>query len=309
MVDLVLHHYPASPFAEKIRTLLGAKNLAWKSVIIPMIMPKPDVIALTGGYRKTPILQIGADVYCDTALIARVLDQRAPKPALEPAECAAGTQALARWADSALFQIAVVLRFLPVPGQAPFLGSSEAMKAFAEDRAAFRKGATTRRIPPDEAIASLAVFVRELEAQLSDGRAFAFGATPTLADFSVYHPLWFLQSTPLLDRMLAECGAVKGWIARMRAIGHGESAEIGSEEALAIARGSRPLEPQGESDHPELRPGDRVEVVPTDYGRDPSAGELVACTADHVAVRRVDPRAGEVVVHFPRMNYEVRRPG
>ena len=54
MADLILHHYPTSPFAEKIRLVLGYKNLDWKSVIIPMIMPKPDVVALTGGYRKPP---------------------------------------------------------------------------------------------------------------------------------------------------------------------------------------------------------------------------------------------------------------
>ena len=71
MNDLILHHYTTSPFSEKIRLILGFKQLAWKSVLIPSIMPKPDVVALTGGYRKTPFLQVGADIYCDTALIAR----------------------------------------------------------------------------------------------------------------------------------------------------------------------------------------------------------------------------------------------
>ena len=82
MTEPVLHHYPFSPYAEKIRAMLGYKGIAWKSVQIPPVMPKPDVIALTGGYRKTPILQIGADIYCDTALIARVLERLAPSPSL-----------------------------------------------------------------------------------------------------------------------------------------------------------------------------------------------------------------------------------
>jgi len=56
MSELILHHYPNSPFAEKIRLILGHKKLPWKSVFIPMIMPKPDLTALTGGYRKTPVL-------------------------------------------------------------------------------------------------------------------------------------------------------------------------------------------------------------------------------------------------------------
>ena len=85
MNNIVLHHYPASPFAEKARLMLGYKGLAWKSVFIPMVMPKPDVMALTGGYRKTPILQVGADIYCDTALIAQALDELVSAPALMPA--------------------------------------------------------------------------------------------------------------------------------------------------------------------------------------------------------------------------------
>ena len=69
MNDLILHHYPSSPFSEKIRLVLGYKKLPWKSVLIPNIMPKPDLMPLTGGYRKTPVLQVGADIYCDTQLI------------------------------------------------------------------------------------------------------------------------------------------------------------------------------------------------------------------------------------------------
>ena len=107
MSELIFHHYAMSPFAEKVRLVFGYKNLAWKSVIIPMIMPKPDVIALTGGYRKTPILQIGADVYCDTALICRVLDRLHPEPPLYPAAAEGAANILAQWADSALFWSAI----------------------------------------------------------------------------------------------------------------------------------------------------------------------------------------------------------
>ena len=64
MTELILHHYPTSPFSEKIRLIMGYKKLAWKSVIVPQIQPKPDVVALTGGYRKTPFLQVGSDIYC-----------------------------------------------------------------------------------------------------------------------------------------------------------------------------------------------------------------------------------------------------
>jgi glutathione S-transferase len=84
MADIILHHYAASPFAEKVRIALGLKQAAWKSVDIPNVMPKPDLMPLTGGYRKTPVMQIGADIYCDTQLIMLELDKRLPTPALFP---------------------------------------------------------------------------------------------------------------------------------------------------------------------------------------------------------------------------------
>ncbi len=78
MADIILHQYATSPFSEKVRLLLGAKGLAWQAVEIPAILPKPDLLALTGGYRRTPVMQVGADIYCDTALICEVLDALAP---------------------------------------------------------------------------------------------------------------------------------------------------------------------------------------------------------------------------------------
>src|SRR6202050_5381593 len=107
MQRIILHHYPRSPFAEKIRLILGAKHLHWASVLIPSIMPKPDVIALTGGYRKTPLLQLGADIYCDTALISSVLEKLAPEPTVYPAAAAGLAPVLAQWADSTLFWTAI----------------------------------------------------------------------------------------------------------------------------------------------------------------------------------------------------------
>src|SRR5439155_12450054 len=97
MSDIILHHYWESPYAEKIRLILGFKRLAWRSVIIPMIMPKPDLTALTGGYRKTPVLQLGAEIYCDTDLITRTIERLQPEPTLFPDGNAALSYMLGAW--------------------------------------------------------------------------------------------------------------------------------------------------------------------------------------------------------------------
>ncbi len=74
---IILHHYPQSPVSEKIRVILGLKQLAWRSVEIPRLPPKPDVVELTGGYRMTPLMQIGAHIYCDSR-------KRFPAPTFRP---------------------------------------------------------------------------------------------------------------------------------------------------------------------------------------------------------------------------------
>ena len=76
MAEIILHHYDTSPFSEKVRVMLGVKGLSWRSVIQPVIMPKPELVPLTGGYRRIPVLQIGADVYCDTQVILAELEAR-----------------------------------------------------------------------------------------------------------------------------------------------------------------------------------------------------------------------------------------
>ena len=80
----ILHHFEASPFSEKIRVIFGFKRIAWQSVLIPRIMPKPDLVPLTGGYRRTPVMQIGADIFCDTQIITREIERRFPEPTLFP---------------------------------------------------------------------------------------------------------------------------------------------------------------------------------------------------------------------------------
>jgi hypothetical protein len=98
---------------------------------------------------------------------------------------------------------------------------------------------------------------------------------------------------------------VAAWEGRMRAIGHGQRTEIEAGAAIEIARGTAPLAGTGvqPGDPSGLATGQRVSVTPDDYGRVPVSGELVTLDRYEIAVRRVDTRVGEVVVHFPRAGY------
>jgi glutathione S-transferase len=309
MTEPVLHHYPVSPFAEKARLMLGFKRLAWKSVQIPLFMPKPDVVALTGGYRRTPILQIGADIYCDTALIARVLERVAPSPSFFPQGDTFAVQAAAQFADGHLFWNTVPVGFTPGGGMMTKFfkdATPEYLQAFGKDRSAYRAGA--RRGPAHECKANLAGLLGRIEAQLTG--YFLFGAAACYADFSLYHALWPIWLPEDLRAMLKPYQRTLGFMERMTAFGHGKSTEISSAEALQIAKSGAPeavknpvtLETNG------IALGAQASVMPIDTGLDPVVGELMQASAEEFVVRRTDPRAGTVQVHFPRFGYQINKP-
>ncbi|MGO4810178.1 glutathione S-transferase family protein [Cupriavidus sp. 2MCAB6] len=311
MADLILHQYATSPFSEKIRLLMGAKGLAWQAVEVPPILPKPDVVALTGGYRRTPILQVGADIYCDTALICEVIDSVAPAPALYPAAQAASARVAASWFDTALFTAAVTYLFQPAGAQS-MLGhlTPAQIQAFAADRKAMRGDTNALRMPLPEAIALLHETFGRLEQQFTAGVAHVAGPELSVADFSLYHNVWFIRRASELARLLDAYPAVQAWYDRMQACGHGTVRVIGSEAALDVAQRTDPLaQTGGVAADSGFEAGDAVTVTPTDYARDPVAGVLVALDAHRAVLRRQDPRAGAVNVHFPRQGYQVLRAG
>jgi len=275
MADIILHHYPISPFSEKIRLVLGYKKLAWKSVIIPSIMPKPDVLALTGGYRKTPFLQIGSDVYC----------------------------------DSALFWAAMAYNLQPRGAAALFEGvPPEVAKAFGADRAAM--AASMTRLRPADATAAYKSYLRRL-ANMLEGQDFLLGSAPCVADFAAYHPLWFTRRcVPVMAGILDATPAVLAWMDRMAALGHGRMEKFSATEAIAAcaaSTGATALNDTTFQDEHGIALGSRVTVSAETFGQELTEGELLAATRTHYTVRRTDDRAGTVQVHFPRIGYVLKK--
>ncbi|MFN3768155.1 MAG: glutathione S-transferase family protein [Ectopseudomonas guguanensis] len=307
MHELILHHYPTSPFAEKARLMLGFKQLSWRSVMIPPVMPKPDLTALTGGYRKTPVLQIGADIYCDTALIARRLEAEKATPALYPEAQACNVATFAQWADSVVFQHAVSLVFAPESMAVRFAKvPPEFAKAFAADRAALFSGGTASRLPLEQARHQWPALMGRLQQQLQNGADFLFGE-PSLADIALAHPLWFLRGTPVTAPLVDDYPAVAAWLARVLDFGHGSLSEMSSEQAIAVAREATPAALPDEAfvDPNGFAAGQAVRIAAVDYGVDPVEGELLFAGREELILRREDARAGVVHVHFPRLGFRI----
>ena len=308
MTDIILHHYPASPFSEKIRLILGYKKLEWKSVIIPNISPKPDVLALTGGYRKTPFMQIGADIYCDSALICDVLERIQPTPGLYPQGIKGTARIVAQWADSTLFWAAMAYNLGP-KGYAHMFADAppQAMQAFVDDRKQMTTGMTRLRTP--DATAAYKSYLRRI-ANMLEGQTFLLGEAPCVADFAVYHSLWFTRArVPVIADILDRTPGVLAWMDRMAAIGHGQMQKSNATESIAAAARSQrvSLENDAFQDEHGIALGSQVTITAESFGPEPTQGELIAATRTRYTLRRTDDRAGTVHVHFPRIGFVLKK--
>ena len=305
--EIILHNYPQSPVAEKARIAFGIKGLPWRDVKIPRLAPKPLLTQLTGGYRRTPVMQIGADIYCDTQCILAELEKRFVSPTFFPTSDTGLIWALSRWTDGVMFDLAVKI----------VLGSAgdDLPKDFAEDRGRLYLGADWAA-GLKAANADLPHLATQLRAplhwvneQLSDGRKFLLGADSAAIDAQLYHLVWFLRGRwnngPTL---LSEFIHLVRWEQNVQNIGHGTPNAMSPQDAIAVAKQAEPatvavidrLDPQG------LESGMQVIISPDlDGGEQPVAGEVVVVDHNRIAVRRVDAEAGRICVHFPRAGYRV----
>ena len=300
MSEFILHHYDLSPFAEKIRLALGFKGIAWRSVDTPMVLPKPDHFELTGGYRRVPVLQVGADIYCDTHLITRFLDRVQPNPPLSPPGQETIEHALSQWGETSFMM--VVLAYFGIGGifDEDFINDRrDNMMPPGTDLDAASKILPTKLV-------QLADNIRRVEAMLADGRSFLLGDALCAADLSTYHPLMMLGLHEKTSSLLHDAKNVQAWMGRVGATGHGDKTPIDSAEAIEIAKAATPLPYEGEPVLPEgMALGDSVIVMHDDFGSGNVIGKLAASGIDEIAVRREGERVGEVVVHFPRESYTV----
>ncbi|MBK6659532.1 MAG: glutathione S-transferase family protein [Proteobacteria bacterium] len=306
-MDIILHHYDESSFSEKVRLMLGLKGLAWHSVEIPSYGPKPEYTPLTAGYRRTPALQLGADVYCDTRLIAEELERRVPEPSLFPARedvrARALSEVLVSWAEQQLFRPLA----LAVTGE----HAARFPAAFHADRAALHG-----KPSPDVAqvMAAARHYRPQFEAQLrwledllADGQAFVLGARPCVADFAIYAAPWFLETVGGRSELLDALPLTRAWMARVAAIGHGHRRAMRAADAWSAAAACAPLPCMASSAcmATGIALGEMVRVAAFDQQAQ-AQGRLAALDDERISLRNHVDGIGEIATHFPRLGYRLR---
>ena len=305
----ILHHYAFSTFSEKVRTALGYKGITWQSVDIPGLPPRPLLSPLTGGYRRAPVLQVGADIYCDTQLILPALDRLFPqsRPSLP-----AASEGLARGLGFAWER----QMWIPTIGVLVHYIGEHIPPEFIKDRKEGYLGIDISKGAMAPQFEEHVQFVRAQYAWLEQalaGKSFLFGEAPTAADLSIWQTTFLLRKNcpPEVDALLGlgAGSSVLAWYERIAAIGHGRSSELSAEAAFEVAAKAEPaavthLQPEG--DPGGLKAGSPVTVTPEDNARVPVSGTLVAAGAHEVVIHRRDPQAGNLHIHFPRLGYVVR---
>jgi glutathione S-transferase len=298
--DIILHHYDNSPFSEKVRLVIGVKGLAWRSVIQPVIMPKPDLTPLTGGYRRIPVMQIGADIYCDSQVIMAEIERRAPSPKVVHG----ADWAVNLWADRLMFQPTVAVIFGAIGHRVPeaFIKDREELSGRPFDVVGMKAAALPMR-------AQFHAMAAWIDQQLANGDDWLSGPVVGLSDIAAYMNFWFLESALRgeVAKLTQGLPHLAPWRARLQALGHGRRSEMTTQEAIdaATAAEPAPCADHDPSDLAGLAPGAEVFVTADDYGRDRIAGELVAANAQRIVITRNDPRVGQVNVHFPRAGFLV----
>jgi glutathione S-transferase len=309
--SIILHHFDRSPYSEKIRLALRMKNLGWAGVEIPSIMPKPDLVPLTGGYRRTPVMQIGADIFCDTSIMLTELERRFQIPSLNLPGHEGLSKMVAGWTDGKWFQTSVGVIFGAVGKHMP--------KEFIDDRTKM-----SGRPFDVEGMKAAAPFLRDqwrsqlmwIEERLEGGRHagtgdWLVGTKPGMVDVHAYMNPWFVEKNipDFLEQCFESAPMTKDWYRRLKDFKGQAPEEISGADAISIARDAAPrLKPASTAqDIRDFQPGDKVAIAADDYAKDWVEGELVVANAERVIIARFDERAENLHLHFPRVGYVLRR--
>jgi glutathione S-transferase len=263
-------------------------------------MPKPKLVPLTGGYRRIPVLQIGADVWCDTGIIIRKIDELKPEPTLYPGGLTAAADTMNQWADRRMFWSTTPVIFEKLAPVVP--------REFIEDRSKMMQGANLAelaRSAPDSRN-QLRAFLEILDRQLAS-RPFLLGDSFSLADAACFHPVWFLRAEPTSFGLAQKFSHLMRWFERVDAMGYGDVHPMDPDEVLKVARDSIPATAENvDSRDPNgLMAGTRISVTPDDYGFDPVTGRVVVNTIHEIAIERDVPELGKIVNHFPKIGFRI----
>ncbi|KAI0921654.1 hypothetical protein AcW1_004435 [Taiwanofungus camphoratus] len=326
VLPVILYHYEASPFASKVKNILALKRIPHSRVQVSYIPPRRELLEDLGiAYRRIPVLAIGNDVYCDSSLIASVLERRFP-----PSQGYDTLFPLRKGSDKADVSSTKVFATYYIEGEVFTLATDhlayEKLPAnFIQDRSSFSGRhidvgvILARRSDSKSTIAS---HLALLERQLADGREWLMDTvSPSLADISAHFLYSWMRTMRSLHDLFdpQEFAMSLSWLSRMsnylenRQRTTSPIAKITGGEAAKLI-GSSPSEDLNvvgfeavEARRLGVKRGDSVLIAPRDTGKVPTSGNLVALNREEAVIEVRGPR--RVRCHFPRLGFSIKSEG
>lgn len=303
-MSMILHHYPLSPYSEKIRAMFGYTNLEWTSCITSEAPPRGQLNLLSGGYGRVPIAQVGADIFCDSSLIADEISELANKPQLSDRSLNPSALKQRHWLESTLFFACINRAF-----------SVSLLKRIAQDRGLFNlmrflndriQMGIKASVPmgsPKSAPKHIQLALNELSCQIG-AHHYVGGGEPNVIDYAAYHCFWFLSEVGQKNDLHKQ-QKLSAWYQRMHAFSREASQEISLEQALNDAKNSEPrsLDRRYLQDP---RIGSNITISPSDYRKSSASGILVGGNDRRWIVLCESKETGPIHLHFPTKDVDVR---
>jgi glutathione S-transferase len=286
-------------YSEKVRRVLAYKRLDWTDIEVPPLPPKENFIPLTGGYRRMPVLQIGADIYCDSALILDVLERISPNPTIYPTADGGVATMIADWADHRVARWAIMAVFPDYLQHVP--------EAFIKDRAALIPDLAPDRLKvlAPHAFDQFGQFVRIIDQALAS-RRFVAGDAFSVADAACYHVLAFAKNSARVFAPAANCPRIIDWMQRIAAFPSPKVEVKSNLYPLEVARSHTPSDVGSFSPaNDTFALGESVTIAADDYATEQIRGEIVKLSSNEIAVRQISERLGEIAIHFPRLGFSI----
>ena len=209
MGEINLYQYPISPFTEKVRRVLTYKGLKWHPIDCHY-EDKTNLLAVTkGAWTRVPVLEWDGEVVFNSADIIKWLDRKMPANRVIPDDALGLIEIVDHWADNTLFMSVL---FLTIPDLLEGVGDAK-LTANREKLIGITTAQMRERHAPMKE--QLAGHLRMIDDQLA-GKDFFLGKNFTMADASLYHPLFFLALIPSNFAMVNDYNNVSRWYERVR---------------------------------------------------------------------------------------------
>ena len=209
MGEINLYQYPISPFTEKVRRVLTFKHLKWHPIDCHY-EDKTNLLAVTkGAWTRVPVLEWDGEVVFNSADIIKWLDRKTPANCVIPDDARGLIEIVDHWADNTLFMSVL---FLTIPDLLEGVGDAK-LTANREKLIGMTTAQMRERHAPMKE--QLAGYLRMIDDQLA-GKDFFMGKNFTMADASLYHPLFFLALIPSNFAMVKDYNNVSRWYERVR---------------------------------------------------------------------------------------------